>query len=704
MEISTQQLEYVVSAGLFDEHWYQTTYAADINSNLSPLTDYFMFGSAAGRRPNRQFDPSWYRSSYQDVAVAGLEPLIHYAFNGAREGRAPSPCFDASFYGLRVGLNDIRSIIPLQHFLRTFPEFVNYASEYNDWIFHYDTLTESCRKAAGEAIERFSTKPLFSVIVPVYETPEDYLSEAIESVLNQYYPFFELCLVDDYSPSSSVRSVIKQYQRRDRRVKAIFRTENGHISRASNDALSIAQGDYVALLDHDDILRPNALYEVAAYIDKNPDLDILYSDEDKIDLFGHRHSPYFKPDWNEHLLFAQNYVCHLSVYRTRLLRKLGGFRSSFDGSQDYDLILRASQAVGAARIAHVPRILYHWRASPYSTANNSDVAKPYARNAAAAAVLDAVTGNYGVVGVNPSPHPAFHTFVFQTRNCVPGPSLIIGCDSSYSCQDLVNWFSKSNTMCGDNEILMVVSAAMAKILRAPAKAAGIRLIETLHRPDVPANRFELLNAGASAAKGEVLVFLTPSASSEGSQWIADLINSLEFDDVGIAGPAIYSADGSLAGGAYFFSSDEIVVPQYRGFKPGHLGDFGYFGRAVIAQDVGAVAETGLMIKSADFRRLRGFDATRYPRYAAIDLCLKMTIEGKRTIWVPQAKLVDSAPVFIGSAEGTRASQSVGVRGDLERRRFLKAWGPRLKQDPTGNPNLRISGRRPRLAFPPSSQL
>src|SRR5262249_5206970 len=226
-----------------------------------------------------------------------------------------------------------------------------------------------------------------SVLLPVYNSNLTWLRRAISSVQKQLYPRWELCIVDDASTDRKIWPFLQRCARRDRRIRVMRRTENGHISAASNDALRLARGDFVALLDHDDALAATALYFVALALNKNPDLQLLYSDEDKLDVQNRRCEPYFKSDWNSELFLAQNFISHLGVYRTDLVRRVGGFRVGFEGSQDYDLALRCIEEIQPKQIEHLPRVLYHWRAGDQSTASNA-TAKPYAHEAARRAVQE----------------------------------------------------------------------------------------------------------------------------------------------------------------------------------------------------------------------------------------------------------------------------------------------------------------------------
>lgn len=233
----------------------------------------------------------------------------------------------------------------------------------------------------------FNYQPLISIIMPVYNTPEKYLREAIQSVLNQVYSNWELCIADDASSQPHIKLVLEEYLKQDSRIKVVFRESNGHISNASNSALSIATGEFIALLDHDDILTPHALYEVASLLNSHPEADMIYSDEDFIDDDGQLSHPYFKPDWCPDTFLANMYICHLGVYRHSIVKEIGGFRVGFEGSQDYDLVLRFTEKT--EQIFHIADILYHWRTHAAST-NINPSAKSYAFVAARKALSEAL--------------------------------------------------------------------------------------------------------------------------------------------------------------------------------------------------------------------------------------------------------------------------------------------------------------------------
>ena len=300
---------------------------------------------------------------------------------------------------------------------------------YANWVRLYDTIDDDDREAIAKAINEMVDRPLISVIMPVYDTPEPYLRAAINSVRQQLYPNWELCIADDASTAPHVRPILDYYRLIDPRIKVCYREKNGHISAASNSALALAKGSFVALLDHDDVLPEHALYMVAAVLDADPEIDLIYSDEDKINEKGQRFDPHFKSDWNPDLMLSQNMFCHLGVYRRSLIEKIGGFRCGYEGSQDYDLILRAASQTTPNKIRHIPHLLYHWRAIPGSVALGSDE-KDYPVVKARQAISDYLTGRGITAEVLASPHPALHRVRYALREPVPRVTIVIPIRSS----------------------------------------------------------------------------------------------------------------------------------------------------------------------------------------------------------------------------------------------------------------------------------
>jgi hypothetical protein len=245
--------------------------------------------------------------------------------------------------------------------------------EYPAWVRLYDTLTEADCNAIHAQIANMRWRPLISVVMPVYKPRPDYLRSALDSVIRQLYSDWELCIADDASNDPQTKQILDEYALADNRIKVVYRSRTGHVCAATNTAIELANGAFLALMDHDDMLAPHALYMVAEELDHHPNADLIYTDEDKIDNRNRRYDPYFKTDWNEELFYSQNMIAHLGVYRTSLVREIGGFRVGFEGSQDYDLALRLLRRTDASRIRHIPHILYHWRIYPgVSTLSTND--------------------------------------------------------------------------------------------------------------------------------------------------------------------------------------------------------------------------------------------------------------------------------------------------------------------------------------------
>ena len=308
--------------------------------------------------------------------------------------------------------------------------------DYQHWIKLYDTMTEAEKDALRCRIQSLAYRPLISVIMPVYNTPESFLRRATESVREQIYDRWELRIADDCSTAGHVRKVLDYYAKLDPRIRVCFRTTNGRIAEASNSALTIAEGEFVALLDHDGDIPPHALALVAEAIVAQPDVDLILSDEDKLDAQGHRFDPHFKSDWNPALMLSQNMFSRLGVYRLSIVKKIGGFRLGFEDNQDYDLVLRCSRETAPERIHHIPKILYHWHATESSIATDSGM-KPYAWDAGRRAIEEHLTQqnihaivehaartdrDYQVEYAVPTPHPRVSVLIPTTgKRSRPSP-------------------------------------------------------------------------------------------------------------------------------------------------------------------------------------------------------------------------------------------------------------------------------------------
>lgn len=383
----------------------------------------------------------------------------------------------------------------------------------------------------AETIELLPHKPLISVIMPVFNTPEPFLRDAIESVIHQIYPHWELCIADDASTASHVRELLNHYQTRDRRIKVAFRETNGHISRCSNSALELATGEFVALLDHDDLLTPDALYEVALLINRHPQADMIYSDEDKVDENGQLSDPFFKPDWCPDSFLSRMYTCHLGVYRRALVDEIGGFRPGFEGSQDYDLVLRFTEKTN--QIFHIPKILYHWRIHAQSTARNPN-RKNYAIESAQKALEEALHRRDEPGKVTPSKtNPGCYLVRYALREfklvtiVIPTRNLGAVLDRC-----LTSIFQK--TTYPNYEVLVIdngsTEASTFSIFEQWEKQEPKRFRRQVL--DVPFNFSKLNNYAVEQSQGDYLIFLNNDTEVITPDWLTAMVEQAQRPQIG----------------------------------------------------------------------------------------------------------------------------------------------------------------------------
>lgn len=539
-------------------------------------------------------------------------------------------------------------------------------------------------------------QPRFSIITPVYETPADVLWDMLESVRRQSFADWELCLVDDASPSPRVRETLDRVATEDRRVRVAHRAENGGIVAASNDALALAKGEFIVLLDHDDKLHPDALRLVDAAIGTDVEVDYVYTDEDKIDERGRHGSPFLKPDWSPERMRTQMYTCHLSVFRRSLVEEVGGFDSAYEGAQDWDLVLRVTER--ARKVAHVPRVLYHWRSIATSAAAGESV-KPWAFEAGERAVqahcdrigleakVERDLDDPGVYHLEPRPsrEPSVsiviptngqrrevrYEQVVLVENCVRS----IVADSSYSNYEIV--------VVADTTTPIPVRERLREL-------AGDRL--RLVDFDRPFNFSEKINAGAVRAEGDHLLLLNDDIEVATTDWMERLAMHSKLDGVGAVGARLLLEDGRLQHGGVNFEGGLPGHPYY-----GWPGDAqGYANNLKVTRNLLAVTGACLMTPRELFQRVGGLSTTFPINYNDVDYCLKLREIGKRVVIDPDVAMLHF--------ESSSRSSDVA---DWEKLKLLARWAPLTDPDPYSNPHLHAemptlvaafdwARRRPRL--------
>lgn len=564
---------------------------------------------------------------------------------------------------------------------------------YERWIKLFDRRSEgfdAARLASG------SQRPLprFSVLIPTFNTPERWLRRCLDSVIAQTYPHWELCIADDASDRPHVRKVLAEYAARDSRVRYVIRPERGHISASSNSALTLARGDYVALLDHDDELHPEALQAMAEAIVENPRLKLLYSDEDKIDARGVRFEPYFKPDWNLDLLRGHNCFSHLGVYSLELMRSVGGFREGLEGSQDWDLIFRCAERVGPDAIGHVPRVLYHWRAIPGSTAL-APGEKSYAHVSAMRAIgehlarteskaqvleLPGLSGTFRVRHTLPSPPPLV-SIVIPTRDRV---SLLRQCVESIV----------DKTTYPRYEIVIIdngsVEPATAEYLAGLADRLFIKVI----RDNGPFNYPRLNNRAVAAAKGSVICLLNNDIEVITPEWLDEMAGQALRPEIGAVGAMLYYPNDTIQHAGVVTGVHGVAAHVYSGMPRGYPGNLG---RARLAQSMSSVTAACLVVRRKLYEQVGGLDEKLAVAFNDIDFCLRLGAAGYRNLWTPFAELYHHE----SASRGLEDTPEKQARFFHEIRFMRERWTGVLEADPAYNPNFTLYGEPFTLAFPPA---
>ena len=566
-------------------------------------------------------------------------------------------------------------------------------TSYQTWIEQYDTLTDEDRECIQRRIEQLEFRPRISVLVPVYDPPIELLRRTLDSVLGQLYENWELCIADDASKDPAVRELLAEYEQRHTRIKVTFRAENGHISAASNTALELATGDFIALLDHDDELAEHALYLVAEKLNEFRDADIVFSDEDKMDAEGNRSEPYFKTDWNPDLLLAQNCVSHFGVYRSSRIRQVGGFREGYEGSQDWDLVLRIADRTTADRIQHIPHVLYHWRILKGSV--SADIsAKPYALEASRKAIRSCLARRGANAFIGPSLIPNYHSVRYRVPTPEPFTSIIVPTrDHADLLAPCTNGILKRTDY---SNFELVILDNQSK------EPETLELLEELrHDPRVRVLRYDksfnyagINNWGVEAARGEVVTLLNNDTEVIAEDWLSEMVGHACRKEIGMVGAKLYYPSGQIQQAGIVLGPGGVASHLYTeadGDTPG------YFGRAKLTQNLSAVTAACATFRKEVFLEVGGFDEDLAVSFNDVDLCIKIRERGYRIVWTPHAELYHHESVSVGRHDSLE-------RRDLfehEVETMIKRYGNVLVEDPFHNPNLCLElGREYELAFPP----
>lgn len=553
-------------------------------------------------------------------------------------------------------------------------------SDYRAWIESHDRRTEREQRQLRRRLAALDDPPLIAVVMPVHDTPERLLRAAIDSVREQIYELWELCIADDASTAPHVRRVLEEAAHSDRRIEVVFRDEHGHIARATNSAFERVTGAWTACLDHDDVLPPHALAEVALEIAHHPEAELIYTDEDKIDADGRRDSPFFKPDFSRELLRSQNYLNHLTVHRTENIRAVGGWRPGFEGSQDYDLNLRVLERIDMTRIRHIPKVLYHWRAVPGSAALSGDE-KGYAY----AAGLRALTEHVTRLGLAATVEAAPEAPVYRVRPALPAPpprvSLVIptrdGVDHLRRCVVSI----RDMTTYASYEILIVDNGSVEEetlhYLGELERCADVRVLPY----DGAFNYSAINNYAVARAQGSVVALVNNDIEVISPDWLTEMVAWAVRPDVGCVGAKLYYANDTIQHAGVILGLGGVAGHSHKYFPRDHDG---YLHRLKVIQNLSAVTAACLVVRKEVYDAVGGFNERDLPvAFNDVDFCIRVREAGYQNVWTPYAELYH----LESTSRGPEDTLEKRRRAESERNYMLRKWRSLLRNDPYYSPHL-----------------
>lgn len=567
--------------------------------------------------------------------------------------------------------------------------------DYAEWIRRFDVLSDKNRERIVRKIAEMNCRPLISILMPCYNSNIDWLKAAIDSVRSQIYPYWELCIADDASDDPNVHRLLDEYMQRDERIKVYFRPIRGHICAATNSALQMANGQYIGLLDHDDMLAELALYHVADCISKYSDVGLIYTDEDKIDDFGYRTSPHFKTEFNYELLLGHNYISHFGIFSTDLVRELGGFRTGYEGAQDWDLALRCIEHLHTKDIRHIPYVLYHWRMHKDSTASFVDQAKPYAHVAAGKVLQQHFARQNIAASPEFLPEIGAYRIQYDLPATLPMVSIIIptrnGVRILKKCIDSI--FSK--TSYENYEILIVDNGSdeqdtLDYFDQLHAKCKNVRILVD----DGPFNYSALNNRAVIEARGDIIALMNNDIEVISNNWLSEMVSLALQPGVGAVGAKLLYPNNTIQHAGVILGIGGVAGHSHKYFSS---DSHGYFCRLSLAQEYAAVTAACLVVNRPIFDEVGGLEQQHLKvAYNDVDFCLRLREFGYRNIWTPHAVLYHHESLSRGQEDSPdKHKRLLGEKHYMQNR-----WAEFLAQDPAYSPNLSLIREDFSFAWPP----
>jgi GT2 family glycosyltransferase len=647
-----------------------------------------------------QFNAKWYLKRNPDVAMNGMDPYEHYVLFGKAEGRRPRPdpfiirninrgrilflalhAASRSEGGLLSRAKNSLHVLKMEGIegaKKRILSLSNQSADSNDIQQAYRNYIKSVEPADGELEvmrERqasFSYKPKFSITVPVYNVKEEWLRRFIESVRSQVYPNWELCIADDCSTLKHIRPLLERYAALDGRIKVVFRKVNGHISAATNSAIELATGEFMCLMDNDDEIAPNALYEFASLLQQDGRIDMIYSDEDKLDMQGKRYEPFFKPDWSPETLEGCMYTAHFACYRMSIVRELGGFRVGYDGAQDYDFVLRFTER--AKKIAHVPKILYHWRAIPGSTAATMD-AKDYVMDAAVRSLRDRAERVNGGGKVKLGRYAGS----FDVRYTIQGAPLVSIVIPSAGREAVVRGSSVdllSNVVKSIHEKNTYHNFEIIIVDNGDLRPETIKALSPYNCSYVhfegSFNIATKMNMGAKKSKGDYLLFMNDDIEVRADDWMECMLQLAQRPGIGAVGAKLHFENGKIqhVGVAFWNGLPDHIRREFPEMDPGH------FFSTCSNRNYLAVTGAVLLTKRSTFEKVNGFDERFAVNYNDVDYCLKVFENDERIVFASGAELYHFESI---SRERIVAEEEINL--------FRSKWRELVSSDPYYSANF-----------------
>lgn len=658
----------------------------------------------------KKVNPEWYLKNNPDVAASGMSAEEHYKNFGRAEGRRPCPpnaidklmarskvftrvlCLLAKknnsyLTAAKILVREFNSsgFQGLKHFVvKTFKqnEKNEHCIDYSQWLIKNDSVDINALKLQSELLMQEKSAPLISIVMATYNTPTAFLKAAIDSVLRQPYEKWELCIADDRSTDAATLTCLKEYELLDHRIKVRYREKNGHISDATNTALTLVTGDFVAFMDHDDELHLSALTTIAETVLKNPKVQFIYSDEDKIDELGIRSEPHFKSDFNYELLLSQNYICHLVVFKTGLVKKIGGLNGKYNGAQDHDFILRAIEEITNEQILHIPKVLYHWRIHSASTAATTE-AKPYAISAGRKAINDhLVRAGLPAKTMQHPTVPFWHRVQFDLP-VNPNVEIIIPTrdriDLMRMCIDSI----VNKTTFKNYHITIVDNGSVEKetLEQFSTWEKTNKRISVL-RDDSPFNYSRLNNQVALTTKADLVCLLNNDIEVITPDWLEEMAGHAMRKDVGCVGARLWYPNDTLQHGGVILGIGGIAGHSHKYWPK---GDAGYMGRAACTQELSAVTAACLMVKRSVYEEVGGLDEKIKVAFNDVDFCLRVREAGYRNVWTPFAEMYHHESASRGHEDNPEKVARFNAEVDFMKTR----WNNILNQDPYYSPNLTL---------------